>query len=118
MEEYRETLHCTQHEDGDGNYICDYCEEYTVTDFVIANYNADTKAATVFVPKPGRYTLIFADYGSSNLEQVDIVTHDFNEGVNTVSQENKTFMLTNDDKVMLWYDEVHCVPICSALTLK
>ena len=110
--------YCAQHKDSDGNYICDYCEEYTLTDFTILGYNKETNEATVFAPKTGKHMLIFADYEGNKLENVDIVEYEFTIGVNTVPQENKTFVLENGDKVMLWYDLINLVPACDALTIK
>ena len=110
--------YCAQHKDSDGNYICDYCEEYTLTYFTILNYNAQANEATVFVPEAGKYTLIFADYDGNKLENVDIVEYDFNEGINVIPQEARSFTLANGDKVMLWYDMVNLIPICEALTLE
>lgn len=109
---------CKQHQDLDGNYICDHCEEYTLTDFVITNYNVDSKEATVFVTNSGRYTLIFADYESSSLEKVDIVEYDFVTGVNTVAQNDQTFVLASGDKVMLWSDFDGLVSVCNALVIE
>ena len=109
--------YCAQHKDSDGNYICDYCEEYTLTDFTIVDYNKENNEATVFAPKTGKYTLIFADYEGGKLNNVDTVEYDFAEGANKVSQENKTFVLSSGDKVMIWYDMVDLVPVCDALTL-
>ena len=109
---------CAQHKDSDGNYICDYCEEYTLTDFTILNYNAQANEATVFAPKSGKYVLVFADYEGSKLNSVDVAEYDFAVGVNIVSQENKTFMLANGDKVMLWHNIQSLVPVCEALTLE
>lgn len=110
--------YCAQHKDSDGNYICDYCDEYTLTDFTILNYNAQANEATVFVPEAGKYTLIFADYDGNKLENVDIVEYDFNEGINVIPQEVRSFTLANGDKVMLWYDLINLVPVCDALTIK
>lgn len=112
-----EWVECS-HNDSDENCICDYCGEYTLTEFAITGYNAETKEATVFVAEAGKYTLIFADYEGNKLDSIDIVEHKFTEGINTVQQENKTFMLANGDKVMLWYDLINLVPVCDALTIK
>ena len=108
---------CLGHEDKDGNCACDYCGEYTLTEFTITDYNAETREATVFVTKPGKYSLIFADYEDTRLANVDIVEYDFKEGLNVVPQEITNFTLTSGDKVMLWYDMVDLVPVCDALTL-
>ena len=52
------------------------------------------------------------------LELLDTVEYDFTEGVNKVSQENKTFVLGSGDKIMLWYDMVNLAPVCDELTVK
>ena len=109
---------CRQHEDDNGDYICDECEEKIYADFVIIDYNAETREATVFVTKPGKYSLIFADYEDNHLANVDIVEYDFVEGINVVPQEVTKFTLASDDKVMLWYDLINLVPVCDALTIK
>ena len=108
---------CESHNDSDGDCICDDCDEYTLTDFTIVNYNEETNEATVFAPKSGKYVLVFADYEGSKLNNVDTVEYDFTEGVNKVSQGNETFVLGSGDKIMLWYDMVNLVPVCDALTL-
>lgn len=108
---------CQSHEDKDGNGICDLCEEYILTECTIVDYNADTKEAIVFITEPGRYTLIFAGYQNKKLVNVDVVEYDFKEGINIVSQINKTFAIGKGDKVMLWYDMIDLVPVCNALTL-
>ena len=107
-----------KHKDEDKNYVCENCGEYTLTEFKITGYNVKTKEATVFAPVTGEYMLIFADYEGNKLENVDIVEYEFTIGVNTVPQENKTFVLENGDKVMLWYDLINLVPVCDALTIK
>ena len=89
-----------------------------MTDFTILNYNAQANEATVFVPEAGKYTLIFADYDGNKLENVDIVEYDFNEGINVIQQEVRSFTLANGDKVMLWYDLINLVSVCDALTIK
>ena len=85
---------------------------------LLYNYNSQTKEATVFVTKPSRYSLIFADYENESLKNVDIVEYDFAEGINTVVQEVTSFALASGDKVMLWYDMINLVPVCEALTIK
>ena len=72
----------------------------------------------MLVTKPGRYTLIFANYENESLKNVDAVEYNFNEGSNVISQEVKNFTLATGDKVMLWYDMIDLVPLCDALTLK
>lgn len=103
------------HNDSDGNYICDYCEEYIFKDFTIAGYNAQTKEATVFVTEPGKYTVIFVDYENKTIKNVDMVEYEFTKGINTVFQNNKNFMLTSGDKVLLWYDMANLVPVGDVL---
>ena len=109
---------CKQHNDEDGDGICDNCKENMYANFTIVDYNAETKEATVFITKPGKYSLIFADYEDTRLANVDIVEYDFVEGINVVPQEVTKFTLASDDKVMLWYDLINLVPVCDALTIK
>jgi hypothetical protein len=89
-----------------------------VTEFKVVNYNEQTKEATVFTPKAGRYALIFADYENDQLESMDIVEYDFKEGINVIPQEITSFTLASGDKVMLWYDMVNLAPVCDELTVK
>ena len=118
-------VHCTVvvefpeciHSDVNGDYVCDICENYTLTDFAIINYNAHTNEATVYAPKAGKYTFIFADYEDDGLTNVDAVEYDFTQGFNKVSQKNKSFVLGNGDSVMLWYDMIDLVPVCEALNI-
>ena len=72
----------------------------------------------MFFTKPGRYSLIFADYENKQLNNTDIVDYTFKAGVNVVPQADKSFVLASDDKVMLWYDMINLVPVCEALTIK
>ena len=109
---------CSEHTDADKDAVCDVCKEYAYTEATIVNYNKKTMEATVFVTKPCKYSLIFADYEDTRLANVDIVEYDFVEGINVVPQEVTKFTLASDDKVMLWYDMTDCVPICEALTIK
>jgi predicted outer membrane repeat protein len=109
---------CSEHTDADNDYVCDDCKEYVFSDTTIIDYNAETKETTVLVTKPGRYSLIFADYENETLKNVDIVEYDFAEGINVVPQKVTSFALASGDKVMLWYDMINLVPICEALTIK
>ena len=109
---------CSEHTDEDGDYVCDDCKEYTLSNATIVNYNAQTQEATIFVPEAGKYALIFADYEDTRLANVDIVEYDFVEGINIVPQEITNFTLTSGDKVLLWYDMINLVPVCEALTIK
>ena len=68
---------CIQHEDDDGDFICDYCNEFSLTEFTISDYNKDVTSAIVFAPSDGRYSLVFADYENGILKNVDIVEYDF-----------------------------------------
>ena len=106
-----------KHKDEDKNYVCDNCEEYTLTEFKITGYNEQEKEATVFVAQPGRYSLIFADYEDTRLANIDIVEYDFEEGINIIPQKVTNFTLSGSDKVMLWYDMVNLVPVCESLTI-
>jgi hypothetical protein len=109
---------CSEHADADNDGICDDCREYVFSDTTIIDYNAQTLEATVFVTKPGRYSLIFADYENESLKNVDIVEYDFKEGINVIPQEIISFTLASGDKVMLRYDMINIVPVCEALTIK
>ena len=109
---------CESHTDADNDYVCDECEENIYADVAIIDYNAETREAAVFVAKPGKYSLIFADYEDTRLANVDIVEYDFVEGINVVPQEVINFTLTSGDKVLLWYDMINLVPVCEALTIK
>lgn len=109
---------CSEHTDADNDGICDDCREYVFSDTKIIDYNIETREATVFVTKPGRYSLIFADYENKSLKNADIVEYDFNEGINVISQEATSFTLANGDGIMLWFDMVNFIPVCEALTLE
>ena len=121
---------CINHDDFDYDCYCDYCDEQ-LTESKILEYDEQTKKATVFVPEAGKYVVVFADYENDCLVNadivenendclvnMDIVEYEFKEGYNFVSQENSSFTLASDDKVMLWYDMIDLVPICEALTVK
>ena len=109
---------CSEHTDVDKDAVCDVCKEYAYTEATIVNYNEKTMEATVFVTKPCKYSLIFADYEDTRLANVDIVEYDFKEGINVVPLEVTNFTLTSGDEVLLWYDMINLVPVCEALTIK
>jgi hypothetical protein len=109
---------CKEHTDEDGDCICDLCEDFAFSKTTIGGYDAESKQATVFVEKAGKYSLVFADYENEKLANVDIVEYEFKEGINVVTQEDVSFALGSGDKVMLWSDMIHFVPICDALTVK
>ncbi len=75
--------------------------------------------ATVFIPKAGTYTLIFADYEGTELNNVDIVTvtTESNNTVTTVTSEIDITLGTGD-KIMLWQDMTNLVPLCDAYIVK
>lgn len=105
---------CINHKDEDCDCKCDYCD---VEVFNILNYNAETKEATVFAPKAGKYTLIFADYEGTRLASSDVVEYNFKQGVNTISQV-KSLVLTAGDKIMLWQNMTNLTPVCKELTIE
>ena len=109
---------CFNHVDEDGDYACDYCEEYILTDFAILSYNAQTNETSVFVPEAGKYVLIFADHENGSLNNVNIVAYDFWKGINVIPQEVTRSTLAGGDKIMLWRNILGLYPLCDALTVK
>ena len=109
---------CTEHSDADDDGLCDECNEYTLTEFTITEYNAQTQEAIIFAPQAGTYKIVFADYENGFLEDTDVAEYEFEEGFNLVPQTNTRLMLGKDDKVMLWQVSTNFVPVCDGLTLK
>ncbi len=111
-------VHCSGTNE-DADYICDICGKYLPTAFVVAEYDAETSTATVLIPTAGTYTLIFADYEGTELNNVDIVTvtTESNNTVTTVTSEID-ITLDKGDKIMLWQDMTNFVPICDAYIVK
>ena len=78
------------------------------------------KSAEINVSEPGTYTVIFADYEGSALENADAVTVTAKEsdlGKITVHME-KDFKLGVGDKIMLWVNLSDVSPMCKALTVE
>ena len=107
---------CREHKDEDGDCICDVCNAFSGA--AIGKYDAQTKAATVFVAETGTYTLVFADYEDDQLAHADIVECTLEEGIHVVPQKDTSFTLASGDKVMLWKDFECCAPICEAFMVK
>lgn len=87
---------------------------------ILSNGTTGTKAnATLAIPTAGTYTLIFADYEETRLNNVDVVTvtaQSDNTVVNVPSEINIT--LCADDKIMLWQNMTNLVPIRMVYVLK
>lgn len=87
---------------------------------ILLNGANGTKAtATVAIPTAGTYTLIFADYEETRLNNVDLVT--------VTAESDKTVIIVpseiditlgKDDKIMLWQDMTNLVPLCEAYIVK
>lgn len=105
---------CQHKYDENTDGICDKCGQNI---FRIISYNAKAKEATVMIPKAGNYTLVFADYDSNGLENVETMEYTFTEGINIVAPK-QSIALKNGDRIMLWLNLKECEPLCKALTLK
>ena len=92
-----------------------------ISEFAIkANGTDGTKAtATLAIPTAGTYTLIFADYDGTKLNNMDFVTvtSESNNTVITVPSEID-ITLGKDDKIMLWMDMKNFVTLCDAYIVK
>ncbi len=104
---------CTEHVDDNGDYICDNCDASLITEFEIESFDTQTSTATVLIPTAGTYTVVFADYEGTALENFEFatVTALTDNSAVTVSI-TKGFTLSANDKVMLWADALSFVPIC------
>lgn len=70
--------------------------------------------ATVGIPAPGEYAIVFVDYDGDKLKAVDIVTPTIT-AVNFVTiSSNIDMTLNKGDKVMLWENLETMFPLCSA----
>lgn len=111
------------HSDADNYYIDAVLDDdnYRLTlvkQSGIIAYNKNSKEIVADIKEAGKYVVVFADYEGNRLVNMDIVEYEFTEGINVVPQEVTSFALGSGDKVMLWSDMIHFVPICDALTVE
>ena len=106
---------------GDKVYLSSGIYHNEVKEFgILSNGTNGTKAtATVAIPTAGTYTLIFADYEETRLNNVDLVT--------VTAESDKTVIIVpseiditlgKDDKIMLWQDMTNLIPLCEAYIVK
>ena len=71
------------------------------------------------IPQSGTYRIIFADYESGKLNDIDIVTITVTEDkVGEITQESeKEIVLGSGDKIMLWADMTTIIPKCEAYNI-
>mgnify|MGYP001041199957 CR=1 FL=1 len=106
---------------GDKVYLSSGIYHNEVKEFgILSNGTNGTKAtATVAVPTAGTYTLIFADYEETRLNNVDLVTVTAeNDNTVIIVPSEIDITLGKDDKIMLWQDMINLVPLCEAYIVK
>lgn len=106
---------------GDKVYLSSGIYHNEVKEFgILSNGTNGTKAtATVAIPTAGTYTLIFADYEETRLNNVDLVTVTAeNDNTVIIVPSEIDITLGKDDKIMLWQDMINLVPLCEAYIVK
>lgn len=85
----------------------------------IRSYTANGNKVDVTFTNPSKekYTIIISDYEGGKLNNIDIITQEFDVGVNTVTS-TKNIILGKDDKIMLWHDLTNLIPVCNAEIVK
>lgn len=74
---------------------------------------------SVYIPKSGTYTLIFAKYDGKKLSAVTNVPVTVStDGEIVMSNNTLAFTLAAGDKIMLWADFENIVPLCEAYEIK
>lgn len=68
-------------------------------------------------PEKEKFTIIISDYENDALNNVDIITQEFDAGVNTVTS-TKSITLGKDDKIMIWKDLNLPASLCEAYIVK
>ncbi len=87
---------------------------------ILSNGTVGAKAtATVAIPTAGTYTLIFADYEETGVNNMDFVTVTAKSGNTVITVPSEiNITLGTDDKIMLWQDMTNLVPLCEAYIVK
>ena len=96
-----------------------YYNEVKVFEILSNGTNGTKATATVAIPTAGTYTLIFADYEETRLNNMDLVAVTA-ESDNTVVNVPSEIGIApgKDDKIMLWQDMTNLVPLCEAYIVK
>ena len=104
----------------DGEKVYKAGEDYVnIKKLEITSYTANGSKVDVTFTNPAKekYTIIISDYEDGKLNNTDIITQEFDVGVNTVTS-TKNINLGKDDKIMLWHDLTSLKPGCNAEIVK
>ncbi len=89
--------------------------EINFSEFEVHNYDTRTKTATVFIPEPGTYTVIFTDYRDGNVVGSSFVTITPTEPTVVNLPVGNDITLGSGDKIMLWSG---LAPLCATYVLQ
>jgi len=76
--------------------------------------------STISIPQIGSYKIVFADYESGKLNDINIVTITVTEAtMGEVTQDSSKEMVPGaGDKIMLWNDTADIMPMCNVFTVE
>lgn len=83
-------------------------------EFAIIGYDANSKSADVVLPEAGTYMVIFADYDSERLANIECVPVTVSAADVAVVGITKEFTLDAGDKIMFWNSMTSLTPFCEA----
>lgn len=79
--------------------------------------NGNTKA-TIYFPRGGAYTVVFADYAENGLVAAEAVEISANGGETLSVTTKRGFVLGTGDKIMLWNDFSSLTPLCQSYDVR
>ena len=100
----------------------DYVELENQPKFEILSCSTDNgkTIATMSIPQSGTYHIIFADYESEKINDIDVVTITVTEDkIGEITQAcEKEIILGAGDKIMIWADMTTLIPKCEAYIIE
>lgn len=93
-----------------------YCND--TDSFKILRLGTDEKSATVVIKNAGDYTIVFADYDSGRLANVESFEVSVGEAQAVRVTSTKNLILGTDDKIMLLDGFDNLTPLCEAYEVK
>lgn len=84
----------------------------------ISSYDEKARTVTVSCASAGNYTLIFADFENSRLNNMVAEPTEFKAGENIIPLPKTAPYLSSGDKIMLWEDLISLYPLCEAYPIK
>ena len=86
----------------------------------ILSYDKDAQTAIIYPASDEKNIVLFASYDENKrLNNIDFVESAFVSGVYAdVLQNDRTFTLGTDDKIMIWNDDTTLSPVCEAFVIE